>query len=198
MNKRKSTTLLKTGRICINDLQGTHVEAERSLPYGILPTRIPELRPSPLGGSEGGLSALRNGLPLVLGNGGEDTAHVRAICESAMREYGVSQLIRIDNGAPFSGSGILGLSRLSLEWQRLGIVDERIQPGKPQQNGRHERMHQTLKQDTANPQARRFVHSRSDSMNSVASTTMNVPTKRSTTTSREPFMRQASLAVTTA
>jgi len=49
-----------------------------------------------------------------------DTAHVRAICESAMREYGVPSRIRTDNGAPFSGTGILGLSRLSLEWQRLG------------------------------------------------------------------------------
>jgi hypothetical protein len=83
-----------------------------------------------------------------------DTAHVRAICESAMREYGVPERIRTDNGAPFSGTGILGLSRLSLEWQRLGIVHERIQPGKPQQNGRHERMHRTLKQDTTNPSAK--------------------------------------------
>lgn len=83
-----------------------------------------------------------------------DTAHVRAICESAMREYGVPERIRTDNGAPFSGTGVLGLSRLSLEWQRLGVVHERIRPGKPQQNGRHERMHRTLKQDTTNPSAK--------------------------------------------
>lgn len=52
-----------------------------------------------------------------------------------MREYGVPERIRTDNGVPFSGTGILGLSRLSPEWQRLGIVHGRIQPGKPQQNG---------------------------------------------------------------
>ena len=55
---------------------------------------------------------------------------------------------------PFSGLGVMGLSRLSLSWVRLGIVHERIQPGKPQQNGRHERMHRTLKQDTTNPSAK--------------------------------------------
>jgi transposase InsO family protein len=83
-----------------------------------------------------------------------DTAHVLAICEAAMREYGVPERIRTDNGNPFSGTGVMGLSRLSLNWVRLGIVHERIQPGKPQQNGRHERMHRTLKQDTTNPPAK--------------------------------------------
>jgi transposase InsO family protein len=83
-----------------------------------------------------------------------DTAHVLAICEDAMREYGVPDRIRTDNGNPFSGTGVMGLSRLSLNWVRLGIVHERIQPGKPQQNGRHERMHRTLKQDTTNPSAK--------------------------------------------
>lgn len=83
-----------------------------------------------------------------------DTAHVLAICEAAMREYGVPERIRTDNGNPFSGLGVMGLSRLSLSWIRLGIVHERIQPGKPQQNGRHERMHRTLKQDTTNPSAK--------------------------------------------
>lgn len=71
-----------------------------------------------------------------------------------MREYGVPERIRTDNGNPFSGTGVMGLSRLSLNWVRLGIVHERIQPGKPQQNGRHERMHRTLKQDTTNPSAK--------------------------------------------
>ena len=83
-----------------------------------------------------------------------DTAHVLAICEAAMREYGGPERIRTDNGNPFSGLGVMGLSRLSLSWVRLGIVHERIQPGKPQQNGRHERMHRTLKQDTTNPSAK--------------------------------------------
>ncbi len=61
--------------------------------------------------------------------------------------------IRTDNGAPFAGKGLLGLSKLSLSWTKLGIVHERIQPGRPQQNGRHERMHRTLKEDTTKPPA---------------------------------------------
>jgi transposase InsO family protein len=71
--------------------------------------------------------------------------------EAAMREYGVPARIRTDNGAPFAGTGLLGLSKLSLGWMKLGIVHERIQAGRPQQNGRHERMHRTLKEDTTKP-----------------------------------------------
>ena len=70
-----------------------------------------------------------------------------------MREYGVPARIRTDNGAPFAGTGLMGLSKLSLGWMRLGIVHERIQAGRPQQNGRHERMHRTLKEDTTKPPA---------------------------------------------
>ncbi len=83
-----------------------------------------------------------------------DLAQVSAFCDAAMREYGVPERIRTDNGAPFAGVGLLGLSKLSLGWMKLGIVHERIQPGRPQQNGRHERMHRTLKEDTAKPPAR--------------------------------------------
>jgi hypothetical protein len=61
--------------------------------------------------------------------------------------------IRTDNGAPFAGTGLLGLSKLSLSWTKMGIVHERIQPCRPQQNGRHERMHRTLKEDTTKPPA---------------------------------------------
>ena len=82
-----------------------------------------------------------------------DLSQVRAICEAAMREYGVPARIRTDNGAPFAGTGLLGLSKLSLGWMKLGIVHERIQAGRPQQNGRHERMHRTLKEDTTKPPA---------------------------------------------
>src|ERR1700709_1712591 len=70
-----------------------------------------------------------------------------------MREYGMPTRIRTDNGAPFAGTGLLGLSKLSLSWTKMGIIHERIQPGRPQQNGRHERMHRTLKEDTAKPPA---------------------------------------------
>ncbi len=76
-----------------------------------------------------------------------DTERVRAIFEAAFREHGLPQAIRTDNGAPFASSAIGGLSRLAVGWIKLGIVPERIQAGHPEQNGRHERMHRTLKQD---------------------------------------------------
>jgi transposase InsO family protein len=69
----------------------------------------------------------------------------------AFREYGLPWRIRTDNGPPFATKTIAGLSRLSVSWTRLGIVHERIEPGKPQQNGRHERMHRTLKAHVARP-----------------------------------------------
>ena len=69
------------------------------------------------------------------------------------REYGLPQRIRSDNGTPFASRAAGGLSRLSVWWVRLGIRPERIEPGKPQQNGRHERMHRTLKHATAKPPA---------------------------------------------
>jgi hypothetical protein len=82
-----------------------------------------------------------------------DLSQVRAICDAAMWEYGMPARIRTDNGAPFAGTGLLGLSKLSLGWMKLGIVHERIQAGRPQQNGRHERMHRTVKEDTTKPPA---------------------------------------------
>ena len=71
--------------------------------------------------------------------------------EWTFREFGLPEAIRTDNGTPFAGRGLSGLSRLSVWWIKLGIRPERIECGKPQQNGRHERMHRTLKQDTAKP-----------------------------------------------
>jgi transposase InsO family protein len=76
-----------------------------------------------------------------------DTERVRAIFEAAFREYGLPWAIRTDNGAPFASSAIGGLSRLAVWWIKLGIVPERIEAGHPEQNGRHERMHRTLKLD---------------------------------------------------
>src|SRR5271165_296877 len=76
-----------------------------------------------------------------------DTERVRAIFEAAFREYGMPQAIRSDNGAPFASCGLGGLSRLAVWWIKLGIVPERIEAGHPEQNGRHERMHRTLKLD---------------------------------------------------
>jgi len=71
--------------------------------------------------------------------------------ELAFRRYGLPAAIRTDNGSPFASRGLGGLSRLAVWLIRLGIIPERIEPGCPEQNGRHERMHRTLKESTANP-----------------------------------------------
>ncbi len=82
-----------------------------------------------------------------------DGPHVRSVFEAAFREYGLPLAIRTDNGPPFASVAPGGLSRLGMWWIRLGIEHERIAPGCPEQNGRHERMHQTLKAETARPPA---------------------------------------------
>jgi len=75
------------------------------------------------------------------------------VIERAMRDLGLPRALRSDNGAPFASTGAGGLTRLSVRWVKLGIVLERIDPGAPQQNGRHERMHGTLKAETSKPPA---------------------------------------------
>jgi putative transposase len=76
------------------------------------------------------------------------------VFERTFKEFGLPQAIRTDNGVPFaSAHAIYGLSKLSVWWLRLGIHIERIKPGHPQQNGRHERMHLTLKKETTKPAA---------------------------------------------
>jgi transposase InsO family protein len=82
-----------------------------------------------------------------------NTEQVQAILAAAFREYGMPQTIRTDNGVPFASRAIAGISRLSIYWMKLGIRPERIKPGHPEQNGRHERMHRTLKAETAKPPA---------------------------------------------
>jgi transposase InsO family protein len=82
-----------------------------------------------------------------------DTRHVRAVMEAAFRTYGLPDGILSDNGTPFASRAPAGLSKLSMWWLRLGIRHVRIDPGHPEQNGRHERMHRTLKQEVANPPA---------------------------------------------
>lgn len=76
---------------------------------------------------------------------------VTRIFDSAFQEFGLPLAIRSDNGPPFASTGAGGLTQLSVWWLRLGIRLERIEPGKPQQNGRHERMHLTLKRDVCSP-----------------------------------------------
>ena len=78
-------------------------------------------------------------------------AAVRPHFEMAFREFGLPKAIRCDNGSPFATRGPHGFSRLSIWWLKLGILHERIKPSHPEQNGRHERMHRTLKQETAKP-----------------------------------------------
>jgi transposase InsO family protein len=70
---------------------------------------------------------------------------VQPVFLAAFREYGLPRAIRTDNGPPFASGGLGGLSALSVWWMKLGIELERIEPGHPEQNGRHERMHRTLK-----------------------------------------------------
>lgn len=80
--------------------------------------------------------------------------YVRPLMDACFREYGLPDRIRTDNGPPFATTGAGGLSRLAVWWIKLGIMPERIEPGHPEQNGRHERLHRTLKQATLMPPAR--------------------------------------------
>ncbi len=88
---------------------------------------------------------------------GIDSKPVEAVLDAAFREFGLPHAIRSDNGTPFAANrGCLGLSALSLWWLKLGIRPERIDRGRPQQNGRHERMHRTLKAEATRPPTRSF------------------------------------------
>lgn len=88
----------------------------------------------------------------VMGRTDED--HVWPVLDAAFREFGLPSRLRSDNGAPFASRGAGGLSKLSVKVIKAGVVPERIAPAKPQQNGRLERLHLTLLQDTADPPAR--------------------------------------------
>lgn len=73
--------------------------------------------------------------------------------ERTFREYGLPRALRTDNGSPFATTGAGRLSHLAVWWLKLGIQVDRIDPGHPEQNGRHERFHLTLQQETATPPA---------------------------------------------
>ncbi len=75
----------------------------------------------------------------------------RETSEEIFRKFGIPIAMRSDNGVPFASTGLAGLTQLSVYWLRLGIVLERIRPAHPEENGRHERMHRTLKAETARP-----------------------------------------------
>jgi putative transposase len=81
-------------------------------------------------------------------------AYAFAVFERAFKDFGLPQVMRTDNGVPFASPfALYGLSRLAVWWLRLGIQIERIKPGHPEQNGRHERMHLTLKREATKPAA---------------------------------------------
>ena len=81
-----------------------------------------------------------------------------SVFERAFKDFGLPIAIRTDNGVPFScPNALYGLSKLSVWWLRLGIHIERIKPGHPEQNGRHERMHLTLKKEATKPAAENFL-----------------------------------------
>ena len=94
---------------------------------------------------------------------------VKPCFERAFRRYGLPQALRTDNGSPFATTGAGRLSRLAIWWLKLGIAVERIDPGRPEQNGRHERFHLTLQREATTPpaasvaqQQRRFDRLRHD------------------------------------
>jgi len=80
------------------------------------------------------------------------------VFERVFKDFGLPRAIRTDNGSPFaSANSLFGLTKLSVWWLRLGIDIERIKPGHPQQNGRHERMHMTLKKEATKPAAKNIL-----------------------------------------
>ena len=92
------------------------------------------------------------------GLGSTQSTFAFTVFERVFKEYGLPDAIRTDNGVPFASSkAMFGLSRLSVWWLRLGINLERIKPGHPQQNGRHERMHLTLKKEATKPASYNFL-----------------------------------------
>jgi putative transposase len=103
--------------------------------------------------------------------------HAFAVFERTFKEFGLPKAIRTDNGVPFaSAHALFGLSKLAVWWLRLGIRIERIKPGHPQQNGRHERMHLTLKKEATKPAAHNFLRS---SMSSARASTTSDRTRHS-------------------
>ena len=86
------------------------------------------------------------------------TMFAYSVFERAFKDFGLPRAIRTDNGSPFaSANSLFGLTKLSVWWLRLGIDIERIKPGHPEQNGRHERMHLTLKREATKPAAKNFL-----------------------------------------
>jgi putative transposase len=92
--------------------------------------------------------------------GSTEYTEAKPLIERAFRDHGLPEVIRSDNGSPFASTGITGLTRLSVWWIKLGVRHERIDPGHPQQNGRHERFHLTLLEAMRPPAANRAAQAR--------------------------------------
>jgi hypothetical protein len=85
------------------------------------------------------------------GMGAISDEQAREVFQDVFREHGLPGSIRTDNGAPFATVGLAGLSKLNVFWMLYGVRHERIRPAHPEENGRHERMHRTLKAETTRP-----------------------------------------------
>jgi len=142
-----------------------HRHAQPSAPSSLT---VPEAPQSVIAADFKGQFPLRNGQPCftltvsdlfsrmllrcqALARPGFD--QVYPVFVALFRQHGLPDVIRTDNGPPFASCALGGLSRLAIWWIKLGIRPERIQPGHPEQNGRHERMHRTLKQEAISPPA---------------------------------------------
>jgi len=108
-----------------------------------------------------------------------------SVFERTFKDFGLPAAIRTDNGAPFAAPwALFGLSRLAVWWLRLGVRIQRIKPGQPQQNGRHERLHLTLKTEPPSPQRSTSCNSRSASTTSSGFTTTSGRTRLSAAPTR--------------
>jgi transposase InsO family protein len=96
----------------------------------------------------------------VSAGAGTSAAEARPVLERAFREHGLPEVIRSDNGTPFATASVSGLSTLSVWWLKLGIRHERIIPGRPQENGRLERLHLTLLEAMQPPSRNRAAQAR--------------------------------------
>src|SRR5438132_4271054 len=124
----------------------------------------------------------------ALGSTAVDEA--KPIFTRLFKEYGLPTRIRTDNGVPFATTTLARLSKLSAWWVRLGILPEPIEPGQPAQNGRHERMHRTLKAETTRPAAGSLRLNSAASMSFARSSTTSGRTRPSTRRPRPRAMRR--------
>lgn len=123
----------------------------------------------------------------------KQTGGVFAAVEKAFNDFGLPKAIRSDNGTPFSSTAILGLSKLNVWWMKLGIEIEFTRPSSPQDNGRHERMHRTLKEDLLNKRATNILHQQELFDNYVIDFNTNRPHEALKNQTPNDFYKESSL-----